>query len=84
MGLFDLYKDQLENFKWIPIVSFSTTILLASCGMLPLTFVILSEILPKKVISGQNQIQMRITNNNDCYFQCIFRSKILSLFWLWK
>lgn len=49
MGLYDLYKDHLENFKWVPIASFSMIIFMASIGMLPLTFVILSEILPKKV-----------------------------------
>lgn len=49
MGLFDLYKEQLNDFKWIPIASFSTIIFMASIGMMPLTFVLLNEILPKKV-----------------------------------
>lgn len=49
MGLYDLYKDQLVEHRWIPIVSVSAIILVASMGMLPLTFVILSEIIPKKV-----------------------------------
>lgn len=49
MGLYDLYKDQLTEHRWIPIVSFSTIILMSSAGMLPLTYVILSEIMPKNV-----------------------------------
>lgn len=50
MGLYDLYKGQLAEFRWISIASFSMIIFMASIGMLPLTYVILSEILPKKVI----------------------------------
>ncbi|XP_031623042.1 facilitated trehalose transporter Tret1-like [Contarinia nasturtii] len=49
MGLYDLYKDNLSEYRWIPIASFSTIILIASMGMLPLTYVILSEIMPKKI-----------------------------------
>lgn len=49
MGLFDLYKEQLEAYKWISVVAFSMIILAASIGMLPLTFVVPNEILPKKV-----------------------------------
>lgn len=33
MGVYDLYKVELEAHKWIPIVSFSTIILMASIGM---------------------------------------------------
>lgn len=51
MGLNDLFKEQLVDHKWIPVVSFSTIILMASIGMLPLTYVLLSEILPKKVLN---------------------------------
>lgn len=49
MGLYDIYKDNLEDYKWIPILSFAIIIMTASVGMLPLTYVILGEILPKKV-----------------------------------
>lgn len=49
MGMFDLFKDQLSEYTWIPVVAFSTIILMASIGMSPLTFVILAEILPKKI-----------------------------------
>lgn len=50
MGLYDLYKEQLAAYNWISIVSFSTIIFCSSIGMLPLTYVILGEILPKNVI----------------------------------
>lgn len=49
MGLHDLHKEQLDAYRWIPIASFSTIIMMASIGILPLTFVVLSEIAPKKV-----------------------------------
>lgn len=54
MGLYDMYKMQLDNYKWIPIASFSTVIFMASIGMLPLTYVLLGEILPKKVTKISN------------------------------
>lgn len=51
MGLYDIYKLSLDDYKWIPIASFSTIILTGSVGVVPLTYVIISEVLPKKVIS---------------------------------
>lgn len=51
MGLYDMNKEHLTEYGWIPIVSFSTIILMSSTGMLPLTFVILAEIMPKKIKS---------------------------------
>lgn len=49
MALFDIFKSHLGEYSWILIVTFSAVIFTASIGMLPLTFVILNEILPKKV-----------------------------------
>lgn len=49
MGLYDFHKDALTAYGWIPVASFSAIILMSSIGMLPLTFVILSEIIPKKI-----------------------------------
>lgn len=49
MGLYDVYKDDLDDYRWLPIITFSMSIFMASIGILPLTFVILSEVLPKKV-----------------------------------
>lgn len=39
----------VSQFNWIPIVSMSFVIFIASVGLMPLTFTILSEILPVKV-----------------------------------
>lgn len=41
----------LEGFQWVPVVSFSSMIFIASCGALPIPYVIVSEILPDKVSS---------------------------------
>lgn len=39
----------LRCVQWIPVVSFSTVLFIASCGALPVPFVILGEIMPDKV-----------------------------------
>jgi MFS family permease len=39
------------NMNWIPIVSMAFVILVASCGLMPLTFIMLSEVLPPNVIN---------------------------------
>lgn len=49
MGLHSVYKDSLTDYALIPIMAFSFTIFVASCGILPVHFVILVEIMPKKV-----------------------------------
>lgn len=47
-GYLKNYYD-MTDFAWVPIASLSFVIFVASMGMLPLTFIILSEILPQKV-----------------------------------
>lgn len=39
----------LDDFQWVPVTSFSAMIFIASCGALPVPYVIVSEILPNKV-----------------------------------
>lgn len=39
----------VSKISWLPVASLSFVIFIASVGILPLTFVILSEILPQKV-----------------------------------
>lgn len=39
----------LDAYQWVPVVSFSAMIFIASCGALPVPYVIVSEILPDKV-----------------------------------
>lgn len=47
-GFFMLFIE-LEEFAWVPIASLSFVVFVASVGLLPLTFVMLSELLPQKV-----------------------------------
>lgn len=49
VGLYSLYRDQLHSYNWIPIVAISSTVIIQAVGMLPLYFVVMTEILPKKV-----------------------------------
>jgi hypothetical protein len=50
-GMHGMLKNfyDVSDFNWIPIVSMSFVIFIASVGLMPLTFTILSEILPLKV-----------------------------------
>lgn len=47
-GFLKAYYD-VSNFAWVPIASLSFVIFIASIGLLPLTFIMLSEILPQEV-----------------------------------
>lgn len=49
MGLHSVYKDFLTEYASIPIMAFSFTIFVASCGILPVHYVLVVEIMPKKV-----------------------------------
>lgn len=49
-----LYLNQLgdydlEPYNWIPLVTFSSLVFLAACGIIPICFVIMTEIMPTKV-----------------------------------
>lgn len=51
-GLYVMLKTQgydMSAYGWIPLVSFSFAINLASWGVLSLPFLIIAEILPEKV-----------------------------------
>lgn len=52
-GFLKLFLE-LEQFDWVPIASLSLVVFVASAGLLPLTFVMLSELLPLKVIWKKN------------------------------
>lgn len=45
----DMIGVDVSSFKWIPLVSFSFVIFIASWGVLTLPFLVLSEIMPEKV-----------------------------------
>lgn len=49
LGLYDYFKADLQSINWLSLVSFSIVILMASIGMMPLIYVIMAEVLPKKV-----------------------------------
>lgn len=40
----------LEGYGWVPLVSFSFVLFVGCCGVGPLPFVIISEIMPQEVI----------------------------------
>lgn len=40
---------QTAEFDWIPIVTFSSMMFIAACGILPLLTVLVSEFMPDKV-----------------------------------
>lgn len=54
LGIY-LYLNQLgagydlEPFNWIPLVTFSALVFLAAGGIIPICFVIMTEIMPTKV-----------------------------------
>lgn len=53
----------LEAFQWVPVTSFSSLIFIASCGALPIPYVVISEILPEKVsifVAANETIQLKI------------------------
>lgn len=50
LGTYTMLKTwgyQVESFNWIPVASFSFVIFLASCAILTLPFLVISEILPE-------------------------------------
>jgi hypothetical protein len=49
-GYLKSIEYDLSAYNWVPVASLSFVIFIASVGLLPLTFVILSEILPQKVL----------------------------------
>lgn len=48
-GLLKAKHYDLTEYFWVPVVSLSFVIFIAAIGILPLPFVIISEILPQKV-----------------------------------
>lgn len=50
LGLHNIYLDQLNDFRWIPIASLSFAVFIASVGLLSLPYTIAIDILPPKVL----------------------------------
>lgn len=71
-GYLKVYYD-LTDFNWVPIASLSFVIFIASVGLLPLTFVMLSEILPQKVSKQINRSRStRESTGAYCFFSLSF------------
>lgn len=39
----------LREIQWVPVVSFSAILFIASCGALPVPYILLAEMMPEKV-----------------------------------
>lgn len=39
----------LSSFSWIPILSFSMIVIMASIGIIPVSYIYVTEIMPEKV-----------------------------------
>jgi ABC-type multidrug transport system fused ATPase/permease subunit len=55
MGAFSYLNQQchdLSSLGWLPILSLSFVVFIASIGILPLTFVVIAEVVPNKVGGG--------------------------------
>lgn len=52
-GMLRTFYD-VANFNWVPVVSMSFVIFIASVGIMPLTFTMLAEILPSRVNTIKN------------------------------
>lgn len=68
LGLHSLYKEHLTEYASIPILAFSFTIFVASCGILPLHYVILVEVMPKKVKRNRSSRQCRASSSNAFFY----------------
>lgn len=49
MYLNSVWQIDLTGLAWIPIVSFSLIVLLASIGLIPISYIYVTEIMPEKV-----------------------------------
>lgn len=54
----------VKPYSWISIASFSGMMFLASNGLIPLMFVVISEVMPEKVKICAHMKLLRISNSN--------------------
>lgn len=57
LGVYNyLHKNgiHVKPYSWISILSFSGMMFLAACGIIPLMFVIIAEVMPENVMSTHN------------------------------
>lgn len=63
MGCYDLFKGSLQAYNWLSLISFSLIIMSASIGMIPLVYILMTEILPKKVSQWRHIALIRKSSN---------------------
>lgn len=73
LGLHSVYKDYLTEYPSMPLIAFSFIIFVSSGGMLPLHYVILLEIMPKRVKWNRHNTYRNRSNNAT--IQCCKLSK---------
>lgn len=70
MGIYNFLKihqvSLVENFKFVPVVSLSLVIFVAALGRLPLTYVMMAEIMPQNIRS------FGISTANTCNWVFVF------------
>lgn len=71
-GYLKMYYD-MSDFAWVPIASLSFVIFVAAIGLLPLTFVMLSELLPQKASREKDLLQV-----NNFFISSYFHYQIRS------
>lgn len=60
LGIYNYLKllnYSVEDFGWIPLVSFSFVIFIGNCGILSLPFTVITEVLPLKVSNRDTSIE---------------------------
>lgn len=55
----------LSAYQWVPVASFSALIFIASCGALPIPYVMVSEILPENVSALHKHYTGHSTDTNQ-------------------
>lgn len=71
MGTFIFLSHQdldLSDLSWIPVASLSLTVFMAAIGLLPLSFVVLGEVLPSKVCFA---VQKNKVTFSSYFLSCI-------------
>lgn len=64
MYLNTVWEYDMSMLAWIPIVSFSIIVLLASIGVIPISYIYVTEIMPEKVRNFVSQSMEREFKRN--------------------
>lgn len=64
LGMHAIYKDRLEEYNWIPLITFAFITFIASLGLLALPFTISMDLLPPKV---SKCLALMVCADNCCF-----------------